>query len=36
MQLKETQYIEFKSSFNNIVIETLVTFANTKEGKVFV
>ncbi|MDR1129940.1 MAG: putative DNA binding domain-containing protein [Prevotellaceae bacterium] len=36
MQLKETQHIEFKPGFNNDVIETLVAFANTKGGKVFI
>jgi len=32
----ETQHIEFKSSFNDEVIETLVALANTKGGKVLV
>jgi ATP-dependent DNA helicase RecG len=32
----ETQQIEFKSGFNDDVIETLVAFANTKGGKVLV
>jgi ATP-dependent DNA helicase RecG len=32
----ETQNIEFKSGFNDDVIETLVAFANTKGGKVLV
>jgi ATP-dependent DNA helicase RecG len=34
--LKETQHIEFKLKFNEDVIETLVAFANTKGGRVFV
>jgi ATP-dependent DNA helicase RecG len=34
--IKETQHIEFKSSFNEGVIETLVAFANAKGGKVLV
>ena len=34
--VKETQHIEFKPSFNEDVIETLVAFANTKGGKIFV
>jgi ATP-dependent DNA helicase RecG len=34
--LKENTYIEFKSSFNDGVIETLSAFANTKGGKVLV
>jgi ATP-dependent DNA helicase RecG len=32
----ETQHIEFKSGFNDEVIETLTAFANTKGGKVLV
>ncbi|MDO8951840.1 MAG: putative DNA binding domain-containing protein [Draconibacterium sp.] len=32
----EGQNLEFKSSFNNEVIETLVAFANTKGGRVVV
>ncbi|MDR2562431.1 MAG: putative DNA binding domain-containing protein, partial [Prevotellaceae bacterium] len=32
----ETQHIEFKSAFNENVIETLVAFANAKGGKVLV
>jgi ATP-dependent DNA helicase RecG len=32
----ESQHIEFKSKFNEDVIETLVAFANTKGGKVLV
>ena len=32
----ENQHIEFKSGFNEEVIETLVAFANTKGGKVLV
>jgi ATP-dependent DNA helicase RecG len=34
--LRENQYIEFKSGFNEDVIETLTAFANTKGGKVLV
>jgi len=34
--MKENQHIEFKSSFNDSVIETLVAFANSKGGKVLV
>jgi ATP-dependent DNA helicase RecG len=34
--LKENTHIEFKSSFNDAVIETLSAFANTKGGKVIV
>ncbi|MDR0505654.1 MAG: putative DNA binding domain-containing protein [Dysgonamonadaceae bacterium] len=33
---KETQHVEYKSSFNEDVIETLVAFANTRGGKVYV
>jgi predicted HTH transcriptional regulator len=33
---KEFQYIEYKSSFNEDVIETLVAFANSKGGRVLV
>ena len=33
---KESQTVEFKSSFNEEVIETLSAFANTKGGKVLV
>jgi ATP-dependent DNA helicase RecG len=36
MNKLESQTIEFKSSFNDEVIETLVAFANTKGGKVLV
>ena len=32
----ESLHIEFKSGFNEDVIETLVAFANTKGGKVLV
>jgi ATP-dependent DNA helicase RecG len=32
----ETQHIEFKSGFNEDVIETLTAFANTKGGRVLV
>ena len=32
----ETQHIEYKSGFNNEVIETLTAFANTNGGKVLV
>ena len=34
--MKENAYTEFKSSFNDTVIETLVAFANTNGGKVLV
>jgi ATP-dependent DNA helicase RecG len=34
--LSENQHIEFKSSFNDAVIETVSAFANTKGGKVYV
>ena len=34
--MKETQYIELKSGFNDETIETLTAFANTKGGKVLV
>ena len=33
---KENQHIEFKSGFNDEVIETLSAFANTKGGRVLV
>ena len=33
---KESSTIEFKASFNEDVIETLVAFANTKGGTVYV
>ncbi|MBI5756856.1 MAG: ATP-binding protein [Nitrospirae bacterium] len=32
----ESETVEFKTSFDREVIETLVAFANTKGGKVFV
>jgi ATP-dependent DNA helicase RecG len=32
---QETQHIEYKSSFNEDVIETLVAFANSQGGKVY-
>lgn len=32
----ENQNIEFKSGFNDSVIETLTAFANTKGGKVYI
>lgn len=32
----ETVTVEFKTNFNNEVIETLVAFANAKGGKVFI
>jgi len=32
----EDQYTEYKSTFNDSVIESLVAFANTKGGKVLV
>lgn len=34
--MKENQFAEFKNSFNDAVIETLVAFANTKGGKVYI
>ena len=34
--LKEDSYTEFKSSFNDGVIESLTAFANTKGGRVLV
>ena len=34
--LKENQHIEFKSGFNDEVIETLSAFANTKGGKILI
>ncbi len=34
--MKESTHTEFKSSFNDAVIETLVAFANSKGGKVIV
>ena len=34
--MKENLYTEFKSSFNDAVIETLVAFANTNGGKVLI
>ena len=33
---KENQHIEYKSSFNDAVIETVSAFANTKGGKVYI
>ncbi len=36
MKLVEDQHIEFKSAFNEDVIETLVAFANTKGGRVLI
>lgn len=36
MDIVEDKYIEFKSKFNDEVIETLTAFANTKGGKVLV
>jgi predicted HTH transcriptional regulator len=35
-KMKESQHVEFKSSFNDEVIKTLVAFANTNGGKVLV
>ena len=32
----ESETVEFKSSFEKEVIETLAAFANTKGGKVFI
>ncbi|HEY5464276.1 MAG TPA: ATP-binding protein [Hanamia sp.] len=34
--MKENLYTEFKSSFNDAVIESLVAFANTGGGKVLI
>jgi len=34
--MKENQHIEYKSNFNDSVIETLVAFANSKGGRVLV
>ena len=34
--IKEDQYTEFKSSFNDAVIETLTAFANTRGGKIII
>ena len=34
--MKENLYTEFKSSFNDSVIESLVAFANTGGGKVLI
>jgi ATP-dependent DNA helicase RecG len=36
IQIGESESIEFKSNFNNEVIESLVAFANTKGGSVFI
>lgn len=36
MNILENQYIEFKSGFNDEVIETVTAFANTKGGKVLI
>ncbi len=36
VQLGESENLEFKSSFNNELIETLVAFANTNGGKVII
>lgn len=33
---KEDESLEFKSSFNKSVIETIVGFANTKGGKIVI
>jgi len=33
--MRETQHIELKSNFDDMVIETLTAFANTKGGKVY-
>lgn len=33
--LQESETIEFKSSFNEATIETLVAFANTKEERFY-
>jgi ATP-dependent DNA helicase RecG len=34
--LQENQHIEFKSTFSDEVVETLVAFANSKGGKVLI
>ena len=34
--LSESEKVEFKTSFNDGVIETLVAFSNTKGGTVYV
>ena len=34
--MRETQHIEFKSGFNDEVVESLSAFANTQGGKVLV
>jgi ATP-dependent DNA helicase RecG len=34
--LKENQHIEFKTSFNDAVIETVSAFVNTKGGKIYI
>lgn len=34
--MKEDSYIEFKSSFTDAVVESLVAFANTEGGSVYV
>lgn len=34
--LLENQHTEFKSSFNDAVIETVSAFVNTKGGKVYI
>ena len=36
VKTNENENLEFKSSFNNDVIETLTAFANTKGGKVLI
>jgi len=36
MQLKENESTEFKSSFGDSVIESLVAFANTNGGRILV
>lgn len=36
IQSGENESLEFKSNFNNELIETLVAFANTRGGKVVV
>lgn len=36
LQQGENQTVEFKSTFSIQVVETLVTFANTKGGSVYI
>ena len=36
LPLNESETVEFKSSFNKEVIETIVAFSNTHGGKIYV